>query len=62
MIGRTGRGNYGHGLDPALFDQPKLRLVAAAQRLGVDKTYADYLKMFNDASPWFVVAAPHWID
>ena len=48
VIGRTGRGDYGHGLDVAMLDQPKLQVVAvadedaegrakAAKRLGVDQ-------------------------
>jgi len=59
VIGRTGRGDYGHGLDVAMASQPKLTLVAvadedpkglaaAARRLKVDKTYADYPR---DARP-----------
>ena len=46
VIGRTGRGDYGHGLDVARLDQPRLTVVAvadenaagraaAAKRLGV---------------------------
>ncbi|MEO6809164.1 MAG: Gfo/Idh/MocA family oxidoreductase [Isosphaeraceae bacterium] len=73
VIGRTGRGNYGHSLDLALLDQPKLTVVAvadddpkgraaAAKRLSVDKTYADYVEMLDDAKPRFVAVAPRWID
>lgn len=73
VIGRTGRGNYGHGLDVALMDQPKLNLVAvadedpkgladAARRLKVDRTYADYRAMLDREKPSFVAVAPRWID
>ena len=30
VIGRTGRGDYGHGLDLAVLNQPKLKVVAVA--------------------------------
>lgn len=73
VIGRTGRGNYGHGLDIALLDQPKLTLVAvadedakgraeAARRLKVDRAYADYREMLDREKPKFVAVAPRWID
>jgi len=73
VIGRTGRGNYGHDLDLALLEQPKLRLVAvadedpkglasAARRLGVEKTYADYRAMLDREKPEFVAVTPRWID
>lgn len=73
VIGRTGRGDYGHGLDVALLDQPKLQVVAvadedadgrarAAGRLGVTNAYADYRAMLEAERPPFVVVAPRWID
>lgn len=73
VIGRTGRGNYGHDLDVALLDHPKLKLVAvadedpkglaaAASRLRVDKAYADYREMLDREKPQFVSVAPRWID
>jgi len=73
VIGRTGRGDYGHGLDVALLDQPKLTVVAvadenpkglaaAAKRLGVDNAYADYREMLDREKPQFVSVAPRWID
>lgn len=73
VIGRTGKGDYGHNLDLAVLDQPKLKLVAvadenpaglakAATRLKVDKTYADYRAMLDQEKPQFVVVAPRWID
>jgi predicted dehydrogenase len=73
VIGRTGRGDYGHGLDVALLDHPNLRLVAvadedptglaaAARRLGLERTYADYRAMLDREKPQFVAVAPRWID
>jgi predicted dehydrogenase len=73
VIGRTGRGNYGHDLDVALRDQPRLTLVAvadedpagraaAAKRLGVAQAYADYREMLDREKPQFVVIGPRWVD
>lgn len=73
VIGRTGRGDYGHGLDAAFRDHPKLKLVgladpddagraAAAKRLGVEATHADYRAMLDAEKPQFVAVCPRWID
>lgn len=73
VIGRTGRGDYGHGLDVALLEQPRLTVVAvadedpagraaAAKRLGVERAYADYREMLDRERPQFVSVAPRWID
>ena len=73
VIGRTGRGDYGHGLDVALLGQPKLSVVAvadehpqgraaAAKRMGVERAYADYREMLDREKPRFVAVAPRWID
>jgi predicted dehydrogenase len=73
VIGRTGRGDYGHGLDVALLHQPKLTVVAvadedpkgradAAKRLGVERSYEDYRAMLDREKPEFVVVGPRWVD
>lgn len=73
VIGRTGRGNYGHNLDLAFLNEPKLKLVAvaddnpkgladAARRLRVDHAYADYREMLDREKPQFVAVAPRWTD
>jgi predicted dehydrogenase len=73
VIGRTGRGNYGHGLDIAWLDHPRARLVAvadedpkgraaAAERLKVERAYADYRAMLDAETPQFVSVAPRWLD
>jgi predicted dehydrogenase len=73
VIGRTGHGDYGHGLDLAVLNQPNLALIAvaddnpsglaqAAKRLKIDKTYADYRVMLLREKPQFVVVAPRWLD
>ncbi|MFO0951735.1 MAG: Gfo/Idh/MocA family oxidoreductase [Isosphaeraceae bacterium] len=73
VIGRTGRGDYGHGLDVVWKDYPGVDLVAvaddnpkglaaAAKRLGVSKAYADYREMLDREKPQFVSVAPRWVD
>ncbi len=73
VIGRTGRGNYGHGLDVVWKDVENVEIVAvadenekgraeAAQRLGVTKTYADYREMLEKERPQIVSVAPRWLN
>jgi len=73
VIGRTGRGNYGHGLDVVWKDIPQAEIVAvadedargrnaAAKRLKVDKAYADYREMLEKERPEIVSVAPRWLD
>lgn len=73
VMGRTGRGNYGHATDTAwltipntkvvaVADDDKAGLAAAAQRLKVDKTYADYRQMLDETKPDIVVIGQRWID
>ncbi|RUL86438.1 Gfo/Idh/MocA family protein [Tautonia sociabilis] len=73
VIGRTGRGNYGHDLDRAFAEEPKFTLVAvadedeagraaASSRLGVDRSYADYREMLERERPEFVAVGPRWLD
>jgi predicted dehydrogenase len=73
VIGRTGRGDYGHSLDLAFLNEPRLKVVAvaddntkgltaAAKRLSVDHAYADYREMLDREKPRFVAVAPRWID
>lgn len=56
IIGHTGQGNYGHGLDRVYADMPEVEVVAVAdpdpqglaaagERIGVSKCYADYREM-----------------
>ena len=73
VIGRTGRGNYGHGLDVVWNDIDQARVVAvadedskgraeAAKRLNAPKTYADYRQMLEKERPQIVSVAPRWLD
>ena len=73
VIGRTGRGNYGHGLDAvwgetpgvevvAVADDSKSGLAAAAKRLKVDAAFSDYRKMLDKAKPDIVAICQRWVD
>jgi len=73
VIGRTGRGNYGHDLDTVWNDIEQAEVVAvadedakgrakAAKRAKVKKTYADYREMLRKERPDIVGVAPRWID
>ncbi|MBN2271344.1 MAG: Gfo/Idh/MocA family oxidoreductase [Sedimentisphaerales bacterium] len=73
VIGRTGRGDYGHGLDVvwndidnaqivAVADEDPKGLAAAAKRLKATKAYADYRQMLKEQRPQIVSVAPRWLD
>jgi predicted dehydrogenase len=69
IIGHTGRGDYGHGLDEIFLDRPELELVAiadadanglegAAAKLKPRSRYADYREMLSREKPDLVSVAP----
>lgn len=73
VIGHTGRGNYGHGLDTVWLHMPECQIVAvadpddrgradAAKRLKAPKAYADYRQMLDQERPQLVSICPRWID
>jgi predicted dehydrogenase len=73
VIGRTGKGDYGHGLDTAwkaldnveivaVADDNEKGRAAAALRLKVAKTYANYREMLQKERPHVVSVAPRWLD
>lgn len=73
VIGHTGRGNYGHGIDTvwSAFDSIDVVAVAdpveegreeARRRLGADKAYADYRLMLDREKPDVVGVCPRWMD
>ncbi len=73
VIGRTGKGNYGHGLDVVWTDIEQAEVVAvadedprgraeAAKRLKAPKAYADYRRMLERERPQIVSVAPRWLD
>jgi len=73
VIGRTGKGNYGHGIDVVWKAIDNVEIVAvadpddkgradAAKRLGAKNAYADYRKMLDKERPHFVSVADRWLD
>jgi predicted dehydrogenase len=73
VIGRTGRGNYGHGLGVVWRDIPNVDLVAVAddnaagraaavKRLKAPRAYADYRQMLQKERPQVVSVAPRYLD
>ena len=74
VIGHTGRGNYGHGLDTvwqsidgaeiaAVSDADPKGLQAAGVRLGAppERRYADYREMLASETLDFVSVCPRWV-
>lgn len=73
VIGDTGRGDYGHGIDVVwqAFDDVEVVAVAdpdpdgrerARQRLGTERAYADYRQMLDREKPDLVSVCPRWMD
>src|SRR5438874_2739342 len=73
VIGRTGRGNYGHGLDivwrqvrnvqiVGVADDNEQGRVAAQKRLGAKNAYADYRDMLKKERPHIVSVADRHLD
>lgn len=72
IIGHTGRGNYGHGLDIAFNEIPAIQVVAVADpdpdgrakaqaRTGAPAAYADYRAMLEKERPNLVAIAPRFV-
>lgn len=73
VFGRTGRGDYGHGLDVVWRDVPGVEVVAVAdpdpagraaavKRTGAARDYADYRELLEKERPQVVSVAPRWLD
>jgi predicted dehydrogenase len=73
VIGHTGKGEYGHGLDTVWLSVPACEVVAVAdanedglasaiKRLGVPQGFADYRKMIDETRPDIVAICPRWLD
>ncbi len=73
IIGHTGRGNYGHGLDTMWLKIPAVEIVAVAdaddkglkaemKKLGVEKGFADYHAMLAEVKPDIVAIGPRHLD
>lgn len=73
VIGHTGRGNFGHGLDSMWLDMPEAEIVGVAdadakglagalKKLKLDQGFADYRKMLSETKPDIVAIGPRHID
>jgi predicted dehydrogenase len=73
VIGRTGRGDYGHDVDTVWLDVADTEVVAVADedpegrakaqaRLRAPEAYEDYRVMLKYAQPDLVSIAPRWLD
>jgi predicted dehydrogenase len=73
VIGRTGKGNYGHGLDVvwkafdnveivAVADENEAGRAAAVKRLGAKTGYADFRVMLDKEKPQIVSVADRYLD
>src|SRR5436190_9026088 len=73
VIGRTGKGNYGHGLDVVgkAFDNVEVVAVAdendkgreaAVKRIGAKTAYADYREMLDKEKPQIVSVGDRHLD
>lgn len=73
IIGRTGKGDYGHGLDTVWAEVPQTTVVAVAdehpggraavaKKTGAKQAYADYREMLDKEDLDIVAVAPRWID
>ena len=73
VIGHTGRGNYGHGLDTVWHQLNDVEIVAVAdahggglanakKKLKVEKVFADYRAMLREVKPDIVAVCPRHAD
>ena len=73
VIGHTGRGGYGHGLDTMWLQLPETTVVAVADadpeglaaaqaKLKIGKGYADYRRMLAEVRPSIVAVGPRHVD
>lgn len=73
IIGRTGRGDYGHAMVEAFVglpncqivavaDDDKMGLAAMAKKHELDQAFADYRAMLDKAKPDIVVIGQRWLD
>ncbi len=73
VIGHTGRGNYGHGIDTMWLKVPEVEIVAVADadakglaaelpKLKLDKGFADYHEMLTQMKPDIVAIGTRHLD
>jgi predicted dehydrogenase len=73
VIGHTGRGNYGHGIDTCWLTLPGAQIVvvadadekglqAALKKLNITRGFSDYRQMLAELKPEFVGIGPRHVD
>jgi predicted dehydrogenase len=73
IIGHTGRGNFGHGLEQVFQGRPEIDVVAVAdpdpagrsrvqQQVHAHRGYADFREMLETERPDLVSVAPRWSE
>ncbi len=73
VIGHTGRGNYGHGLDTVWLELPDTEIVGLAdvndkgraacnRKIGMVPDFADYRDMLKQTRPEIVAVGPRYVD
>jgi predicted dehydrogenase len=73
VIGHTGRGNYGHGLDTVWLSLPETKIVGLAdadkdgrertrRKLGMVPGFAEYQQMIKQVQPDIVAVSPRHVD
>ncbi|MEO1982926.1 MAG: Gfo/Idh/MocA family oxidoreductase [Fuerstiella sp.] len=73
VIGHTGRGNFGHGLDTVWQQIPETEICAVVdgdenglarelKKLDIDRGYTDYRRMLMEVRPEFVSVCPRHAD
>jgi predicted dehydrogenase len=73
IIGRTGKGDYGHGVDVAFTKIPNVEVIALAdedeagreaarRRTNPARTYADFREMLANEQLDIVAICPRWVD
>ena len=73
VIGRTGRGDWGHAIDELFVDLPGTELIAvadesaeglaaAATRLDLSRTFGDWRRMLEEVRPEIVVLCMRHVD
>src|SRR6187401_794047 len=69
VIGHTGKGNYGHGIDTVWLKDERCEIVgvadpdeagraAAAKRLSAPKAFAEYRQLLDETKPNIVAICP----
>lgn len=73
VIGHTGRGNYGHGIDTVWLELEQCEIVGvsdpddqgreqAVKRLAAPRGFSDYSQMLDELKPDIVAIGPRWLD